>query len=78
MSEPHVPPIVVNFLIECHCSARPGTNIWPGGWESPAGTLTRQYLQAENLVDEEYRLTARGKDWLDAILSVPIPSPPEG
>ncbi|UPT53412.1 hypothetical protein [Synechococcus phage Ssp-JY39] len=36
-----VAPIVINFLIECATTQKPGANIWPGGWDSPAGKQTR-------------------------------------
>lgn len=70
-----VAPIVVNFLIECATCASPGANIWPGGWDSPAGQQTRAFLQNNGLVDSDYAPTARGRAWLDAILSVPMPEP---
>lgn len=69
-----VAPIVIIFLIECATCDSPGVNIWPGGWDSPAGQQTRAWLQNNGLVDADYALTPRGRAWLDAILSVPLPS----
>lgn len=70
-----VPPIVLNFLIECHCAARPGANIWPGGWDSYAGQETRAWLKAEGLIDENERTTERGDAWLERLVTTPPPSP---
>jgi hypothetical protein len=71
-----VAPIVINFLIECATTQTPGVNIWPGGWDSPAGQQTREFLQNNGLVDADYAPTARARAWLDAILSVPMPVDP--
>lgn len=73
-----VAPIVINFLLECHCSAKPGVNLWPGGWNSSAGIQTRQWLKGNGLVNDDYRLTVRGTAWLDAILRTSLPASTEG
>ena len=67
-------PIVINFLIESATCASPGANIWPGGWDSPSGRQTRAFLQNNGLVGADCAITPRGSAWLDAVLSVPLPS----
>lgn len=71
-----VPPINVNFMLACYVSPEPGGVIWPGGWDSPAGKDTRDWLLRNGLIASDYSPTERGKKWVEALLSTPLPAPP--
>jgi hypothetical protein len=73
-----VPAIVVCFAIEC-CAGGRGHNIWPGGWDSPAGIETREWLKRNGLIDPETEdATARGIRWVTAICNTPLPEAVDG
>lgn len=67
------PPIKVEFMLACAVSPFPEGVLWQGGWDSPAGRETRRWLISEGLVTEVYGVTDRGKAWVEAILSTPLP-----
>jgi hypothetical protein len=68
-----VPAIRILFAIEC-CANGGGRNIWPGGWDSPAGKQTREWLKENGLIDPETEdATARGVRWVTAICNTPLP-----
>lgn len=66
-------PIKINFMLACWASPSPESVIWPGGWESPAGIGTREWLRKEGLIDGNNRATERGKAWVEMICTVPLP-----
>ena len=64
-------PVCIKMLLDCHALAYPERD--NKSWNSPAGKEIRAWLQREGLVDLEWRTTARGKAWVEAIVNTPVP-----
>ena len=66
-------PIKLQFLIACQVYACPSSSLGHEYWDSPAGRATRSWLLKEDLVDTASQITDRGRVFLDAIRSLPLP-----
>jgi len=67
------PPIKIIFMIACHVAGDPETYIGKDHWNSPAGFETRKWLQANDLINEDYESTPKGKAWIEFICETPLP-----
>lgn len=66
-------PLLIEIMIACHANANPIEKVGERTWFSSAGFELRWWLRKEGLVDEDFKSTARGKAWVEAITHVPLP-----
>lgn len=66
------PPITISFMLACYASTEPQRYVL-GEWNSPAGILSRRWLQENGLIDDEHHATEKGRVWVKHICSTPLP-----
>lgn len=65
-------PLMIKFMLVCYFSPHPALDMGPV-WVTPAGESIREWLIKYELVDDEYRATERGKEWVQDIIRTPLP-----
>lgn len=68
-----LPPIVIEFILNCYVSPIPEVNLGRHRWDSGAGQATRRWLWMNRLIDDNNRPTERGTAWVKSICSTPLP-----
>jgi hypothetical protein len=68
-----VAPITIRFMLACYAYPKPSEAIGLGTWESYAGKAARKYLKYNELVDDKYQATERGRAWVEMITATPLP-----
>lgn len=66
------PPITISIMLACYALVQPQDGML-GEWNSPAGIASRRWLQENGLIDEDHRVTEKGKAWVNHICATPLP-----
>lgn len=66
-------PVTISFLLAIYYHPDPATAIGEQSWNSRSGTAAREWLFVNQLVDENHRVTARGRAWIERLLATPLP-----
>lgn len=66
-------PLLIHFMLACYVSPEPAAYVGGDRWHSRAGMGARSWLVDNDLVDDHYRATERGKAWVRAICDTPLP-----
>lgn len=70
---PQRPPIKAMFMLACYVAADPEEYLGKDHWNSIAGVDTRGWLKRNDLVDEDFSATERGKAWVRFLVDTPLP-----
>ncbi len=68
-----VSPLAIRIMLACYYAANPVDDVTHRTWNSEAGTKIRDWLRENELVDEDYTVTERGKAWVNYICATPLP-----
>jgi hypothetical protein len=72
--EGKVAPLLLQIFLAIYVSPQPDRMIGEDTWNSSAGERFRLWLEKNDLINEAHAdLTDKGRAWLKAILSVPLP-----
>lgn len=67
-------PVTISFLLAMYYHPAPAGAIGEQSWNSRSGTAAREWLFVNQLVDENHRVTARGRAWIERLLATPLPT----
>lgn len=66
-------PFTIQMLLTCHWSPTPEDQYEPKIWNSDAGTATRGWLMDNGLIDDHWKVTARGRALVNILCTTPLP-----
>ena len=64
-------PLKIMILMECYCCPRPGANVLPAIWNSPAARQARSEFVSRGLVSpDDFSVTLEGEALVERLKSV--------
>lgn len=67
-----VSPLAIAIMLACYVTPEPAQLVGTT-WASPSGVQVRQWPRRNDLIDDRWRATERGKAWVKFICATPMP-----
>lgn len=65
-------PLTIRLMLACYTTPEPAELIGDQ-WHTHVATEARCWLHENDLIDENFRVTSRGRVWAEQICSTPLP-----